>query len=125
MLQQPLLLACHRRDGSKALPPWPALRFGLWLTSTLENVQRTLKPAPIRAIDEMSGYARCQVSLSSEQQANRGPCCTTIPHSNNDSTQTLYVLAKLGIADRLAAGPKTAEQLAAETGALRCTPKVV
>ena len=34
----------------------------------------------------------------------------------------LYVLAKLRIPDKLAAGPKTAELLAADTGVLSCTP---
>jgi len=34
----------------------------------------------------------------------------------------LYILAKLCIPDKLAAGPKTAEQLAADTGVLSCTP---
>ena len=32
-------------------------------------------------------------------------------------TQMLYVMARLGIADRVAAGPRSAAELAAETGA--------
>ncbi len=65
MLQQSLLPAWRCRDGSKALPPWAALRLVLWLASTLEGVQRALKPAPLRALDEMIAYTRSQVKVFS------------------------------------------------------------
>ena len=61
----------------------------------------------------VTGAARCAYKSKHRTPLLSRSCIG----SSDGGTQVMYVLAKLSIGDRLAAGPKTADQLAEESGA--------
>lgn len=82
----------HARGGRKqsAGPPIPVVRAAEWARSTLQGLSRSFVPGNVALLDIAHG---------------------------SWATQTLYVAAKLNIADQLADGPLTSAEVARKVGA--------
>jgi hypothetical protein len=81
------LLGGQVMDSHLKLPSWLDFRIGTWIANKLTRFVESRTPPDLRLIDMSSAY---------------------------EQAQCLYVVAKLGVADNLASGPKNIETLARE-----------